>query len=193
MSSAGICLCFAGIALVPKNWGAGIAMSAAGICLQFGGMALVREKLERRHHHVCCRHLLMFCRHRVYKEKSGRRHRHFCCRHLLKLCRRGIYKQKWCAGPHSLWGLKKLKGKRYRGEGPSDKTAAYINSIVYETFSQTAGLQTYEFCCKHMFLPCEWPAWKWSCEKVAKHFFDFISSGQAVKHGCRQTEPGTLA
>ena len=71
MSAAGICLCFAGVALVPQKWGAGFAMSAAGTCFCFAGIARVLKKLGRRHRHVCCRHLLMLCRHRACPKKCG--------------------------------------------------------------------------------------------------------------------------
>ena len=69
--AAGICLCFAGVALVPPKWGAGFAMSAAGTCFCFAGTARLLNKLGRRHRHVRCRHLLMLCRHRVCPKKCG--------------------------------------------------------------------------------------------------------------------------
>ena len=47
MSAAGICLCFAGVALVPPKWGAGIAMSAAGTCSCFAGIALVPKNVAQ--------------------------------------------------------------------------------------------------------------------------------------------------
>ena len=52
MSAAGICLCFAGIALVPKKWGAGIAMSAAGTCFCFAGIAFIWKNEAQAPHPV---------------------------------------------------------------------------------------------------------------------------------------------
>ena len=52
MCVAGICSCFAGIALVPKNWGAGIAMSAAGTCFCFAGIAFMWKNRAQAPHPV---------------------------------------------------------------------------------------------------------------------------------------------
>ena len=88
-------------------------MFAAGIHLNFATIALIPKKLGRKHRHVCCRHLLLFCRHRAriekigaqallcllqasayalqasraYWKKLGHGHHHVCCRRLLMLCR----------------------------------------------------------------------------------------------------------
>ena len=138
MSAAGICLCFAGIALVPKKWDAGIAMSAAGICFRYAGIARVPKKLGRRHRHVCCRHLLMLCRHRACPKKCGAgiamsaAGTCFCFAGIAF-----IWKNR-AQAPYPVWGFKNLKERRCRGEAVANATAVRIEgSIVCKTSFQT--------------------------------------------------------
>ena len=138
MSTAGICLCFAGSAPVPKKWGAGFAVSAAGACFCFAGIARVLKQLGRRRRHVCCRHLLMLCRHRVCPKKCGAgiamsaAGTCFCVAGIAIIWKNGAQ------APHPIWGFKYLKEGRCRGEVVANATAVRIEgSIVCKTDFQT--------------------------------------------------------
>ena len=138
MSAAGICLCFAGIALVPPKWGAGFAMSAAGTCFCFAGIARVLEKLGRRHRHVSCRHLLMRCRHRACPKKCGAGIAMSAAGTCFCFAGIAFIWKIEAQAPHPVWGFKNLKEGRCRGEAVANATAVRIEgSIVCKTCLQT--------------------------------------------------------
>ena len=138
MSAAGICLCFAGIALVPKKWDAGIAMSAAGICFRYAGIARVPKKLGRRHRHVCCRHLLMLCRHRACPKKCGAGIAMSAAGTCFCVAGITFIWKNTAQAPHPVWGFKNLKEGRCWGEAVANASAVRIEgSIVCKTWLQT--------------------------------------------------------
>ena len=138
MPAAGICLCFAGIALVPKEWGAGFAMIAAGTCFCSAGAANVLEKLGRRHRRVCCRHLLVLCRLRACPNKCGSGFTISAPGTCFWFAGVAHIWKNGAQAPHPVWGFKNLKERRCRGEAVANATAVRIEgSIVCKTKFQT--------------------------------------------------------
>ena len=97
------------IAFVPKNWGAGIAMSAAGTCFCFAGIARVLKKLGRRHRHVCCRHLLLLCRHRACPKNCGAGIAMSAAGTCFCFAGVAFIWKNRAQAPHPVWGFKILK------------------------------------------------------------------------------------
>jgi hypothetical protein len=123
-------------------------MSAAGTCFCFAGIARVLKKLRRRHRHVCCRHLLMLCRHRASPKKLGAGIDVSAAGTCLCFAGIAFMWKNRAQAPHPVWGFKNLKERRCRGEGVANATAVRIEgSIVCQTCFQTGvGFSIYSRC-----------------------------------------------